>query len=145
MLARSFLPAAELGISEIEQDALVRTLHMLERAEIAWCGDTFVRFNGNGFSMATFGTKNECGTVACICGWAHLLSNGLAFPEVACDHASLSEHRMTKRLPQGARDLFAFIGWSGAMPSKVTVAQAAHALSNYLTIGEPRWAEALAA
>lgn len=41
-------------------------------------------------------------------------------------------------------DLYDLFEVSGHDPRDITPAQAAHALSNYLTTGKPRWDEALA-
>src|SRR5207302_1502235 len=69
MLARSFLSAVDLGISEVERDALIATLFAFERGEI------------DNFTMRHF--REECGTPACICGWANHFSEGRAFAEVS--------------------------------------------------------------
>ena len=54
MLARSFLSATDLGISEMERGALIATLYAFERGEIET------------FTMRHF--RESCGTPACICG-----------------------------------------------------------------------------
>jgi hypothetical protein len=120
MLARSFLSATDLGISEVERDALIQTLGVLERGEAKM------------FDMQRF--CHPCGTPACIWGWASHLSGGRAFTGLMF------------RVPDKKRDkLFELfdlgLSLSAANPR---AAQAAIALANYLTTGEPRWAEALA-
>jgi hypothetical protein len=125
MLARSFLPAADLGISEVERDALIATLFGFERGEI------------DNFTMRHF--RENCGTPACICGWANYFSEGRAFAEVSSMSGVLATKRLYARLPKQLQYLFDIQGLpqqSGATP-----AQAAAALSNYLTLGEPRWDE----
>ncbi len=125
MLARSFLSAADLGISEIERDALVATLFAFERDEI------------ENFTMRHF--RESCGTPACICGWANFISGGRAFAEVSTMSGTLAVRRLYGRLPQQLQYLFDIQG----LPQQAgaTQAQAAAALSNYLTFGEPRWDE----
>ena len=86
MLARSFLSAADLRISEIERDALIATLHAFEREEIV------------SFSMRNF--REDCGTPACICGWANHLSEGRAFAEVSSMSGTLAVKRLYGRLPK---------------------------------------------
>lgn len=129
MLAQSFKSAAELQISEAEQDALIKVLGMLERGEI----------DAEHFNMDSY--LNECGTVGCIAGWAYLVSNEAAFPEVSRDcpkSPARGQHALMKLFRCGLGDLF-------ARPSRKTSPdQAAIALRSYLTTGEANWAEALA-
>jgi hypothetical protein len=128
MLARSFLPATALGISEVEREALIATLHAFERGEI------------DNFTMRHF--RETCGTPACICGWANYFSDGRAFAEVSSMSGTRAVKRLHGRLPRQLQLLFDIQGFprqAGATP-----AQAATALSNYLTLGEPRWDEVTA-
>ena len=127
MLARSFLPAGDLGISETERDALIATLYAFERGEI------------DNFTMRHF--REECGTPACICGWANYFSEGQAFVEVSSMPGTLAVKRLHRRLPRQLQYLFDIQG----LPQQTgaTQAQAAAALSNYLTLGEPRWDEVI--
>jgi hypothetical protein len=125
MLARSFLSARDLGISDVERDALIATLFAFERGEI------------ENFTMRHF--RETCGTPACICGWANHFSEGRAFAEVSSLSGTLAAKKLHARLPKQLQYLFDIQGLpqqSGATPS-----QAAAALSNYLTLGEPRWDE----
>jgi hypothetical protein len=125
MLARSFRSATDLGISEVERNALIATLFAFERGEI------------QNFTMRHF--RETCGTPACICGWANFYSGGEAFAEVSNMSATLAVKRLHARLPRQLQYLFDIQG----MPrqSAATPAQAATALANYLTCGEPRWDE----
>jgi hypothetical protein len=125
MLARSFLSATDLGISEMERGALIATLYAFERGEIET------------FTMRHF--REICGTPACICGWANHFSEGRAFAEVSSMSGTLAVKRLYSRLPKPLQYLFDIQG----MPQQAaaTQAQAAAALSNYLTFGEPRWDE----
>jgi hypothetical protein len=125
MLARSFLSATDLAISEVERDALIATLFAFERGEI------------DNFTMRHF--RESCGTPACICGWANYFSEGRAFTEVSSMSGTLAVKKLYNRLPKQLQYLFDIQG----LPQQTgaTQAQAAAALSNYLTFGEPRWEE----
>jgi hypothetical protein len=125
MLARSFLSATDLGISDAERDALVATLFAFERGEI------------QNFTMRHL--RETCGTPSCICGWANYYSGGQAFVEVSSMSPTLAVKRLHARLPKQLQYLFDIQG----IPSQsgATQVQAAAALSNYLTFGEPRWDE----
>ncbi len=128
MLTRSFLAATDLGISEVEREALIATLFAFERDEV------------DHFSMRHF--RATCGTPACICGWANHLSGGAAFPEVSNMSGVLAVKSLYARLPQQLQYLFDIQGLP--QQSGATQAHAAAALSNYLTFGEPRCAEVTA-
>jgi hypothetical protein len=125
MLARSFLSAGDLGISEVERGALVVTLLAFERGEI------------DNFTMRHF--RESCGTPTCICGWANHFSEGRAFAEVSSLSGTLAVKRLCCRLPKQLQYLFDIQGLP--QQAAATQAQAAAALSNYLTFGEPRWDE----
>jgi len=75
MLARNFLPAKELGLSDLQRQALIDVLGLLERNELnEIMGDVNRQpsYDPLGFSMRAWGT--------CICGWANKLTNSRAFP-----------------------------------------------------------------
>lgn len=131
MLAQNFKSAEELGLKEVEVQALVTVLRMLEREEIA----------REAFHMGYF--KHECRTPACICGWAHQVSRGKAFPELSPQVGPMLLYRRFNESPS-IIELFRVTAVRGS-GSDITPAQAAIALRNFLTCGEPRWAEALAA
>jgi len=127
VLAQNFKSAEELGLAEVEVEALVTVLRMLERGDIA----------REQFHMGQF--RHECKTPACICGWAHHISRGRAFSELASACGPIILHR---RASSALNDLFRLTQARGS-GGEITPAQAAVALRNYLTHGEPRWAEAL--
>jgi hypothetical protein len=129
MLARSFLPATALGISEVEREALIATLYAFERGEV------------DNFTMRHF--RESCGTPACICGWANYFSEGRAFMEVSSMSGTRAVKRLYRRLPKQLQLLFDIQGFP--QQAGATQPQAAAALSNYLTLGEPRWEEVTAA
>jgi len=128
MLAQNFKTARELGLADAEVDALVTVLRMLERGEIA----------RDQFHMGQF--RHQCRTPACICGWAHHVSGGTAFPELSSQYGPMMLYR---RLSKSLVGLFRLTSARGS-GGEITPAQAAIALRNFLTHGEPRWAEAMA-
>jgi hypothetical protein len=129
VLAQNFKTAKELDLADVEFEALVKVLGMLERGEIA----------REEFHMGHF--RHECRTPACICGWAHHISAGKAFPELTC---SLGPMILYRRFSSALVDLFRLTAARGS-GGEITPPQAAIALRNYLTHGEARWAEAMAA
>lgn len=134
MLAQNFKTPADLLISDIEFESLLKVLGMLERGEI----------RDSQFDMASF--RSECGTVGCLCGWAFFISEGAAFPEVA--NAKLERLAPLKdRLPIKLQELFDIGGGGnrrfGIFGGTATPSQAAFVLRNFLTTGEPNWAEVL--
>jgi hypothetical protein len=128
VLAQNFKTAKELDLADVEVEALISVLRMLERGDIA----------REEFHMGHF--RHECRTPACICGWAYHVSRGRAFSELISPYGPLLLHR---RVSQSVSELFRLTEARGS-GSEITPAQAAIALRNYLTHGEPRWAEALA-
>jgi hypothetical protein len=128
MLARSFLSATDLGISEVEREALITTLLAFERGEV------------DNFTMRHF--RESCGTPACICGWANHFSGGRAFAEVSSMSGVLATKALHGRLPKQLQVLFDIQGFP--QQAAATQTQAAAALANYLTYGESRWDEVTA-
>jgi hypothetical protein len=145
MLARSFKSAEELGMKEVERDALITVLGMMERGEIE-----DQKFNMNRYffvkPLITVSWDNshpeDCRTPACICGWANHVSGGKAFPELVGGIGP------GYRLPDDARVLFNIMHDSTMVVKKVrkaTVSQTAIALASYLTTGKANWKQALEA
>jgi len=128
MLAQNFKTAKELGLADVEVDALAQVLGMLERGEIA----------RDQFHMGHF--RHQCRTPACICGWAHHISGGRAFPELSSPYGPII---LFRRLSKSVIGLFRLTAARGS-GGDITPAQAAIALRNFLTHGEPRWAETVA-
>ena len=126
MLAQNFKTAADLGITEQQKDALIKTLVLMETNKMSHVPHTELRcppnidleFNGF-FNMAYSYAIADCGTVGCIRGTAEMIS-GVEFPVLD--------------LPDGLGDLF--YSWGGGDPGP---AEAAIALRSYLTTGDPRW------
>lgn len=132
MLARNFKTPADLGISNAEFEALAKVLGMLERGDIP----------EREFNMARIRGKTSCGTVACICGWASIVSDGRAFPMREMPGERWYPISSFSALPKSLRDLFGVDNMKVCFEG--TRQSAAIALRSYLTTGEPRWAEALA-
>lgn len=146
MLAQNFLTAKELGITEIERDALSKVLGMLERGEIPAKAFNMGKFCGNAGFEVEHAIMNECGTVGCFCGWANYISNGSAFPELSRLYNSAD--CLMVRLPQSARHTFAMDDGSQSLLTykiwhNATPESAANALRSYLTTGKDNWSEAL--
>jgi len=79
MLARNEgKTAQELGITDIEREALVMVMNMLRTGEIKF-GALSNPGPGKRINMATWRMTDECGTVACVGGWCQLLTSGKAF------------------------------------------------------------------
>jgi hypothetical protein len=131
MLAQNFKTGKELGLADVEVESLITVLRMLEREDIA----------REAFHMGRF--QDECKTPACLCGWAHHISRGRAFPELSARFGPLMLYRRVSHSPS-AVELFRLTAVRGS-GGEITPAQAAIALRNYLTYGEPRWTEAMAA
>src|SRR5262245_66207726 len=112
VLAQNFKSAEELGLAEVEVEALVTVLRMLERGDIA----------REQFHMGQF--RHECKTPACICGWAHHISRGRAFSELASACGPIILHR---RARSALNDLFR-LTQTRASGRAIAVAPAADAL-----------------
>lgn len=139
MLAQSFKSADELGISEMQKDALAKTLVLLETGRLTHAPSPVRETDGyresdeftGHFNMARWRAAEECGTVCCIAGTAELVGTVTFDPD--CDDN------------EALFDLF-WVGDSqfGGDISHITPEQAARALRSYLTTGKARWDLALA-
>ncbi len=132
MLVRSFLSAKDLGLSELERSSLITVLGMMERGEIEG-----LQFNMRSFYFDVL----QCHTPACICGWANYVSGR----EKAFGAMMYGDRE--NRSPELAA-LFNLSTQRNMANSRVraaTVPQAARALNNFLTNGEPNWEEAMMA
>lgn len=145
MLAQNFMTALALGISDVEHDALIKVLGMLERGELVHAKFPIARmFRGpNEFNMAaTLHTGEGCGTIACLGGWAYLVSDKVAFAGLI-DGLASDDDDLVAAMPINLRRLFG-IGASWSTLNPRTPEAAAIALRSYLSTGEPSWAEAMA-
>lgn len=141
MLAQNFKTPADLGIQDKWFEALLKLLGMLERGELRHTStvklkplcDDRVRPEVGLFNMNRWSVAFECGTVCCLGGTAEAIG-GFRFgrmPEklVHLFHPGQESHKVLHR--------------AGGYET-ITMEQAAIALRNYLSSGEPRWEEALA-
>lgn len=143
MLAQSFKSADELGITEPQRDALMKTLVLLETGKLRHVpiyddgGDLIdqirhvvplkARRFSYDFNMAEWSHPHSCGTVCCIGGTAEFVG-GLEL--LSFDHGA----------PAALKNLF----YPGSLRlSEITPAQAATALRSYLTTGDAKWREAV--
>jgi hypothetical protein len=122
----------DLKIEERDHAALIQVLGMLERGELVHertrdKGHSFNPQVPNGFNMECSGTKTACGTVACIGGWVAYLTG-----------RSNEYVNSLEELDCSLQELY----W-GNTNERTTPDQAASALRNYLTLGEPRWGEVM--
>jgi hypothetical protein len=133
MLAQSFKSAEELGISEPQKDALIKTLVLLETGKLVHVPMDTVRADSRAnsspnkfFNMIISYGLADCGSVGCIRGTAERVSD-VSFP-------------IRDDTPLGLYNLF----YSGlAIVSDPSTSQAATALRSYLTTGDAKWSEAV--
>ena len=137
MLMQNFMSAADLGLTEQQKEALMKTLVLLETDKLVHVPnhDTLPRpnrfvptgerqFSGQ-FNMADWNFAHNCGTVCCIGGTAEMIG-GVSLDEDGND---------------GLYQLFypQFDGCKGKSYSSITTSEAATALRSYLTTGDARW------
>ncbi len=137
MLAQNFLSPAALRLTKAQHDALVRTLGMLERGELAYApfapiqlpsDRQLVNHQPGLFNMNSWHRTQACGTVHCIGGTAELLGGEGLFDAY--------EHN------EALHDLFYPYPVPMGQWEHITTAQAAMALRSYLTTGAACWAAA---
>lgn len=136
MLMQNFMSAADLGITEPQKDALIKTLVLMETGKLehskAFDFDRFdevlPRFTGE-FNMRYWAAPGtNCGTIACIGGTAELIGD--------VDFSY-----------QGNRDLLSLFQPQTVSIDRwgdITPAQAARALRSFLQTGDAKWSEAVA-
>jgi hypothetical protein len=130
MLMQAFQSAADLGITERQRDALVKTLVLMETGKLthvpkipAFTATGIGEYTGH-FNMRFWREHNAgCGTVCCIGGTAELIG-GVSF---GC--RPINENN----------ELSELFNPSSGVWVNITVPQAAIALRSYLTIGKARW------
>lgn len=129
MLAQNFKSAADLGITEPEQAALIKVLGMLERGDLIDASQDDEC--DNGFNMGTHG--RGCGTPACIGGWVASLmgADQMQYVDSYMPIYGKSNGALT--------DLY----WNYIFaPKRPGVAESAVALRNFLTTGLTDWVDA---
>lgn len=133
MLAQNFKTPAELRIAVEEFDALFKVLGMLEREELKHvpvpnCGTDqtpIKRRNLAGFNMRHWAVETDCGTVCCIKGAAETITSS--------EWKSWTPNLSELFCPSMSMEFV-----------RIEPSRAAMALRNFLTHGEPRWAEVIA-
>lgn len=133
MLMQNFKAADDLGITEPQKDALIKTLVLLETGKLVHVPKYQIKslegdsgFTGH-FNMNSWTVEGSCGTVACIGGTAELVG-GL-------ERDSLED--VTNR--NAELDLLFYPNLGRYDWGLVTVEQAATALRSFLTTGSARW------
>lgn len=148
MLAQNFKTALDLQITEIEKQSLIKVMGMIERDEIVVVrrlqSDTP---KGAYLHMPAIKRIDEqCGSVGCICGWANIVSDGQAFPEINRQSGSPTVHDMLNgHRTHAIQDLFGITDSSNRLISKMGESKdnVVQAIRNYLTIGEAKWGSIL--
>lgn len=144
MLAQNFKSPADLRITAAEFGGLIQVLGMLERDEVKHVpvedtmfknGDLPVLTKDFLFNMDNIYTVAACGTAACIAGTSDLFCGTKFMAEDFC---------LRDNLPEQLLQLFCPNTYGNVRWADITTEQAATALRNYLTNGEPRWEEVLA-
>jgi len=140
MLAKTYLTAKELGLTEIERDALIQVLEAIDSGKIAVVSN-FARLIGHeqflhmGNWRIIIEDENccPCATVACIAGWGFELSGGKAFQFVGSfGHGG----GMYMKQHPDLRDLFLPSEEIMKLAGRVEVR---HALFSYLSTGKADW------
>lgn len=120
MLAQNFMTADQLRINEDQHEGLLKVLKQLETGKLD------KKFNMN-YWFRVFSFEKECGTTACIGGWANSLMGRNVFENPAWLKSHYDERLKDLLFPDNEM-LF----------SKNT-SKGAHALRNYLTRGDADW------
>ena len=127
-----FKSSEELGLTQAERDALIKTLLMMEAGKMeSICtreqANSQLPEGSHGFNMAVWNTTHPCGTVACIGGNAELLG-GLPLKSLSkkCDILSRGGEDDLRRL---------FFGFGGDTSPR----GAAKVLRGYLMTGQTKW------
>lgn len=135
MLVANYLSADDLGIAEHHRDALIELLRRLETGEIEKAPGEIEKIyakprNREFFHLGSWNQRCSCGTVRCIGGWAEHIS-GHTIDKMPVNFRVLCYPGLIEDDCDNVYD--------------ASVEQAAHALRNYLTLGEPMWSEVMAA
>ena len=134
MLAQNFKTCKDLRIPADEHGALIKILGLLEREELEWIDFREPIYpKGNFFNMSTVERTNECGSVACIGGWVQILLHKRVGGVRGLIERCRTRDLQDLYFPPGREDKF----------NLITAYDAAAALRNYLTLGEPRWDDVL--
>lgn len=141
MLARCFMSAADLEITEDQLAALIKVLDAMERGEFVHVPHPRVdsefksTFSG-AFNMGHWDSHTSCGTVCCIGGAAEQLSPGVYFKRLwigGDDNLKRNEELDELFNPLCRIERY----------ESITLDEAKQALRNYLTTGTAKWREIL--
>jgi hypothetical protein len=136
MLARSFLTANELNISDHEYTALVSVLGMLERGEMTHTRVDYSEGMLAQFAPAyPFNMAQFCGSACCIAGWADQIHGTMMSRD--CEFAYGSDIVDLFYVEDDGESVY-----DGTLED-ITTAQAAYALRNFLTTGKANWIDVL--
>lgn len=141
MLAQNFKTAVDLRITEIEKESLIKVMGLLERGELLIYNGKAIEGIKNYMYMPEVRRERDCGTVACICGWANSISNGEAFPAITEMPSALFLQSSCRENPE-LGDLFAVSRRTERLVPVLGIAtseQIASGIRNYLTVGKPNW------
>jgi hypothetical protein len=151
------LTAEQLGITPEELLALRQVRELLTKQQLHH-DERIYSAQGLAFNMSTCGRDTECGTVACIGGWMHILMEGTkpneqGFYLVDADHAQQYVCKMASAplfplffpiyadaelhisqalVPEGVKLLDVSF-------KPITSEMAIQAIDNFLTTGKPDW------
>jgi hypothetical protein len=137
-----FLTAEYLGLTEEQHEALIAALDALESGAVNYrenhaayypvvpCKEAKLPHN---FNMDTWRGEDGCGTVCCIGGLAEVMAQKSVF--TSCDIPEYLDRLFypSYKYDDSVREF-----------SEINAKQAAAALRNYLTTGEPKWNEVMA-
>lgn len=140
----------QLGIKQWEHDALVNLIEYLPTLEaIAEAWDTPTA--GNGFCMYEPGQSWKCGTVACIGGWAYIISK--VDKRLKRVNAYVRRHEPEYNYsadpievlssPSPLSGLYYPVGVDDRW-DEITPSVAVDGIKNFLNTGDPKWVELLA-
>ena len=140
MTEDNFLSSDALSLTPKEYSALVEVLHELEDGEIVY--DPTCKTERKGFNYASIAVHHDKGTCACIAGWAKIIGGNHTFAAAIEKEAFGPVRSMIIGIsPRVDALIDLFFGplyrkWELA---SVTPQEAAKAIRNYLTTGNPNW------
>ena len=151
------MTAEQLNIDTGLHAALIRVLKGLESGKLRHVPYTndpdFV--NPSLFNMSVVAqpqsqslASDHCGTVGCIGGWAYALMNGKKVDGTWIFDREQADNFVSNAPTEDLKELFYPGRESGRADrweyENITAEQAAQALRNYLTVGQPCWFDVLA-
>jgi len=128
-----FKKASELKITPKEHAALITVMGWLKDGSLH-------EGTGGGFDMSDACGFSDCGTVACIGGWVSISIQGFAVEAELIPYAIRSSASQyvwegySKALDQLYYPREVYVDWE-----TITASEAATAIANFLTSGDPSW------